>query len=121
MKLCLQIYFTIILWIGILFGERTVHILPFDWSGQNGLISVNGQLFWNQDWMSGPLYFDGTFSNYPFRYGSSYLESFQPVNFNEIPDSCFYERHFPTEHYSFTGRAIVANNIAKEVIKLEKK
>ena len=85
MKLCLQIYFTIILWIGILFGERTIHILPFDWSGQNGLISVNGQLFWNQDWMSGPLYFDGTFSNYPLRYGSSYFESFQPVNFNEIP------------------------------------
>ena len=85
MKHFIQFFVTIILWIGILFGERTIHILPFDWSGQNGLISVNGQLFWNQDWMSGPLYFDGTFSNYPLRYGSSYFESFQPVNFNEIP------------------------------------
>ncbi|MDG1475695.1 MAG: DUF4843 domain-containing protein, partial [Vicingaceae bacterium] len=42
-------------------------------------------------------------------------------NFNEIPDSCFYEREFPTEHYSFTGRAIIANQIAKEITKFEAK
>jgi hypothetical protein len=39
-------------------------------------------------------------------------------NFDKIPDSCFYERDFPTEHYSFTGRAILAENIAKEITKL---
>lgn len=42
-------------------------------------------------------------------------------NFDKIPDSCFYERDFPTEHYSFTGRAIIANNIEQEINSLEKK
>ncbi len=42
-------------------------------------------------------------------------------NFSEIPDSCFYERDFPTEHYSFTGRSIIADNIAKEITKFEDK
>jgi len=71
--------------IGLLRGDSSPNILHFDWSGQNGLLSVNGQLFWNHDWMSGPLYFDGTFSNFPLRLGPSYLESFQPVNSGEIP------------------------------------
>lgn len=42
-------------------------------------------------------------------------------NFDKVPDSCFYERNFPTEHYSFTGRAIIANQIAKEITKFEAK
>ena len=76
---------SIVLSIGLLRGDSTPQILPFDWSGQNGLLSVNGQLFWNHDWMSGPLYFDGTFSNFPLRLGPSYLDSFQPVNSEGIP------------------------------------
>ena len=42
-------------------------------------------------------------------------------NFDEIADSCFYERDFPTEHYSFNGREIIATNIAKEITKFEAK
>ena len=76
---------SILLILGLLQGDSSPNILPFDWSGQNGLLSVNGQLFWNHDWMSGPLYFDGTFSNYPLRLGPSYLHSFQPDNAGEIP------------------------------------
>ena len=76
---------SILLIIGLLQGDSSPNILPFDWSGQNGLVSVNGQLFWNHDWMSGPLYFDGTFSNFPLRFGPSYLHSFQPDNAGEIP------------------------------------
>ena len=76
---------SILLIIGLLQGDSSPKILPFDWSGQNGLLSVNGQLFWNHDWMSGPLYFDGTFSNFPLRFGPSYLHSFQPDNAGEIP------------------------------------
>ena len=76
---------SILLIIGLLQGESSPNILPFDWSGQNGLLSVNGQLFWNHDWMSGPLYFDGTFSNFPLRFGPSYLHSFQTDNGGEIP------------------------------------
>ena len=76
---------SILLIIGLLQGDSSPNILPFDWSGQNGLLSVNGQLFWNHDWMSGPMYFDGTFSNFPLRLGPSYLHSFQPDNAGEIP------------------------------------
>ena len=76
---------SILLILGLLQGDSSPNILPFDWSGQNGLLSVNGQLFWNHDWMSGPLYFDGTFSNFPLRFGPSYLHSFQPDNAGEIP------------------------------------
>ena len=42
-------------------------------------------------------------------------------NFDKIADSCFYERDFPTEHYSFIGRQIIATNIAKEITKFEAK
>ncbi len=76
---------SILLIIGLLQGDSSPNILPFDWSGQNGLLSVNGQLFWNHDWMSGPLYFDGTFSNFPLRFGPSYLHSFQPDKAGEVP------------------------------------
>jgi len=40
-------------------------------------------------------------------------------NFSKITDSCFYERIFPTEHYSFIGRKIIADNITKEIKHLE--
>ena len=76
---------SILLIIGLLQGDSSPNILPFDWSGQNGLLSVNGQLFWNHDWMSGPLYFDGTFSNFPLRFGPSFLHSFQPDKAGEVP------------------------------------
>lgn len=54
--------------------------LPFDWSGQFGISSINGRLFWNTDWTSGPLLFDGTYTHYPQRYGKTVFEHFQPVN-----------------------------------------
>jgi len=40
-------------------------------------------------------------------------------NFNQIPDSCFYERDFPTEHYNFTGRKITADNLSESILKFE--
>jgi hypothetical protein len=52
-------------------------ILPFDWVNQNGLLQVNGHLFWNQDWVSGPLLFDGTYTAYPVRFGPSLARGFQ--------------------------------------------
>jgi hypothetical protein len=50
-----------------------------------------------------------------------YLEKGVTVvdNFELIPDSCFYERDYPTEHYSFAGRQIIGDNIAKEILKFE--
>ena len=41
---------------------------------------------WNQDWVLGVLLIDGTFSNYPTRFGSSYKSNFELLNTND-----FYE------------------------------
>jgi len=43
---------------------------PFDWSNHFGLITQNGSVMWNEDWTSGILFFDGTFTHYPKRFGS---------------------------------------------------
>jgi len=68
--------------------------IPYDWSGQYGVISNNGRLMWNQDWSVGVLLFDGTFANYPTRFGLSYMNNFKLSNtsdyYNELhsfPDS----------------------------------
>lgn len=72
MKKLLAIY---ILFITATFSQ--VENIPYDWAGQYGAVSNSGQIMWNQDWQVGPLLFDGTFSNYPLRYGSSYFKNFK--------------------------------------------
>jgi len=37
-------------------------------------------------------------------------------NLTKIADSCFYERDFPTEHYSFEGRNKIAKSISEQII-----
>ncbi len=59
--------------------------LPYDWSGQFGMTSINGRLFWNRDWTSGPLLFDGTFSHYPQRYGKNIITQFSPCTSHLLP------------------------------------
>jgi len=54
--------------------------IPYDWSGQYGVISNNGRLMWNQDWRLGVLFIDGTFSNYPTRFGPLYKNNFELSN-----------------------------------------
>ena len=61
--------------------------IPYDWSGQYGVISNDGRVMWNQDWTSGVLFFDGSFANYPTRYGQSYSNNFK---INSVAD--FYDR-----------------------------
>lgn len=61
--------------------------IPYDWSGQYGVISNNGRLMWNQDWTVGVLLFDGTFANYPTRFGSLYKNNF---SLSSVAD--FYKR-----------------------------
>jgi hypothetical protein len=36
-------------------------------------------------------------------------------NFYQIPDSCFVDRNWPTEHYNYQGKKIVAENIKKAI------
>ncbi len=68
----------IVLCISVLFGFDDD--IPYDWSGQYGVISNNGRLMWNQDWELGVLLIDGTFANYPTRFGSSYKDNFRLSN-----------------------------------------
>lgn len=68
----------IILFFSMLFGQS--EDIPYDWSGQYGVITKNGRLMWNQDWSVGVLLFDGTFSNYPTRFGPSYKNNFKLSN-----------------------------------------
>jgi len=50
--------------------------IPYDWSGQYGVISNGGRVMWNQDWFVGVLLFDGTFANYTTRFGTSYKNNY---------------------------------------------
>ncbi len=70
------------LFISMLFGFGDD--IPYDWSGQYGVISNNGRLMWNQDWRLGVLFIDGTFSNYPTRFGPSYKNNFELSNTAEF-------------------------------------
>jgi len=68
--------------------------IPYDWSGQYGVISNGGRLMWNQDWSVGVLFFDGTFANYPTRFGTSYKNNYHLIKTGDyyrelysLPDS----------------------------------
>ena len=64
--------------------------LPYDWSGQFGMTSINGRLFWNRDWTSGPLLFDGTYTHYPQRYGKNIITQFSPFTSHMLPITSHY-------------------------------
>ena len=38
-------------------------------------------------------------------------------SFTIVPDSCFVDRHWPTEHYNLEGKTIVAKNIQQIIVK----
>ena len=68
-------------------------VIPFDWSGQNGILIHEGVLFSNQPWTSGILTFDGTYSAFPLRYGGHTAKKAQMSKigilppFSALPDS----------------------------------
>lgn len=76
------------------------HSIPFDWGGQNGIIITDGALFWNRNWTSGMLLFDGTYTSYPVRYGTHTSNKFQVAKtgvlptWSEMPDSNKVESFF---------------------------
>jgi len=75
--------------IGILFTSLFSQIddIQFDRSGQYGVLSNNSRLMWNQDWTIGVLLIDGTFSNYPTRFGASYKNKFESLNKSDFYQS----------------------------------
>ncbi len=69
---------------------------PYDWSGEFGSISHDGRLFWNTDWTSGPLLFDGTYTFYPKRFGENISSKFSIFDAAEFSfnDSIFVDTSF---------------------------
>ncbi|MFQ6611986.1 MAG: hypothetical protein ACE5D2_02640 [Fidelibacterota bacterium] len=57
---------------------QSKNILPLDWVDHSGILVINGYLFWNQDWTTGPLFFDGTYTAFPPRFGKAVTHRFQP-------------------------------------------
>ncbi|NHZ85294.1 MAG: hypothetical protein GWP19_05375 [Planctomycetia bacterium] len=88
-----------VLFISVLFGQSDD--IPYDWSGQYGVITNNGRLMWNQDWRIGVLLIDGTFANYPTRFGPSYKNNFKFSNTGD-----FYE-----ELHAFPDSSRIKSNI----------
>ncbi|MBL50559.1 MAG: hypothetical protein CMG57_01220 [Candidatus Marinimicrobia bacterium] len=57
-------------------SAQQIDKIPYDWGGQFGYINKNGSLFWNEDWNSNGLFFDGTWTNYPRMFGHQIEENF---------------------------------------------
>lgn len=70
-----------------LFYSQNIIERPYDWSGQYGSSTVNSRLFWNSDWTSGPLLFDGTYTFYPQRYGDHIKSRFALLTSNQFPQT----------------------------------
>ena len=77
-------------------ASKGIRIIPFDWSGQFGYINRGGMIFWNSDWRSNRLLFDGTWSIYPRMYGPQIEDGFS-IDFVEPSnekDSVFKDSYF---------------------------
>jgi len=80
----------------VAFASEGIQIIPFDWSGQFGYINRAGAIFWNSDWRSNRLLFDGTWSIYPRMYGPQIEDGFS-IDFVEQSnekDSASIDSHF---------------------------
>ena len=50
-------------------SANNIEVVPFDWGGQFGYLNQGGAIFWNSDWRSNNLLFDGTWTVYPRMFG----------------------------------------------------
>ena len=88
-------FFFIVFLISISFSQ-TFNYFPFDWGGQFGYLNYKGRIFWNQDWRSEKLLFDGTWAIYPKMFGKEIEDGFitkksEPFDYKikTIPESYF--------------------------------
>jgi len=65
--------------------SQTTNDLPFEWSGQYGLRSINGNLLWHRDWTSGPILFDRLVAIYPLRLGPAVADRFAVHSMGNFP------------------------------------
>ena len=78
----------------IVFSQSKVN-MPFDYSRHQGYVINEGVMLWNQDWSSGPFFFDGSFENYPSKFGPRIeAEYFSPNIDSTANDSNFVSSYF---------------------------
>ncbi|MFH1851288.1 MAG: hypothetical protein ABIA75_02995 [Candidatus Neomarinimicrobiota bacterium] len=73
----------IFLWAFVL--AQPLHELPFDFSGQYGIASVNGRALWSTIWSSGLLLFDGSVVVNPRRLGPATSQRFALFSSGGLP------------------------------------
>jgi hypothetical protein len=92
----------ILLFISISSASELDQKIPFDWSGQFGIITKNGSLIWNQDWHLGPLLYDGTFNYFPERFGEDYQRDFRLSSLDYIiPHTGFIDSSLVTSSLDY--------------------
>ena len=89
-----RIFFWLI--VGLLYSQERM-IMPYDWSGHQGYVIINGRYMWNQDWTSGPFFFDGTYTNYPSLFGPEILSGFM----NTSSDSLLLDTNTVTSYFDY--------------------
>lgn len=77
--------------------SQQIQFIPFDWSGQFGYVNKNGVIMWNQDWQSGRLLFDGTWSVYPKMYGNEIEEGF----LSQSPDTSNFDSSLVSSYFKY--------------------
>lgn len=88
MKFGLSIFLGSIIW------AQSMLTIPFDYGGQFGYLNQDGVMFWNEDWRSNGLLFDGTWSIYPRRYGpkieSEFHSNYEPIEVDSNKTESFF-------------------------------
>lgn len=113
----MNVWISIIL-IQLLFGDTSdkPETFLYEWSGQYGHISNDGLVVWNQDWVSGPLVFDGAFTSFPVKFGpalSDYnftSEMKIPGNLT-FPDSVVIKNYFDYRRGDYLFDQLEANAV----------
>ena len=76
------------------FSQSKVN-MPFDYSRHQGYVVNEGVMLWNEDWSSGHFFFDGSFENYPSKFGPRIeAEYFSLNNDSTLNDSNSVSSYF---------------------------
>ena len=100
--------------------SQSIENISYDFINHQGHILNKGSLFWNEDWHSNGLFFDGTFANYPSMYGPiiekrllkpiediSYLDSSKTLSYFDYVQGDYYLDNLDLGiKYSNPGRVI---------------
>ena len=86
----------IFLLIGIVMAQDKLN-MPYDFSRHQGYVINNGSIMWNEDWSSGNFFFDGTFANYPSKFGPQIESGY----FNSTIDSTLSDSDYTTSYFDY--------------------